>query len=103
MVSMYASVGSENVSLTRCGGRNSRTPAMAAAAAAAFPRETARSTIDGIRVEYDAGWFNIRKSNTEPYLRAVVECDTPERLALWRETITRAVEAGGDVKEGKGL
>lgn len=96
----YANTGELNF---RVEDKDAAVRRVLAAAAAAFPRETARSTIDGIRVEYDAGWFNIRKSNTEPYLRAVVECDTPERLALWRETITRAVEAGGDVKEGKGL
>ncbi len=36
---------------------------------------------DGIRFDFDDWWFNIRKSNTEPYLRLVAEADTPELLA----------------------
>lgn len=48
-----------------------------------LPREITRETMDGIRVEYKEGWFNVRKSNTEPYLRLIVECDTAARLADW--------------------
>ena len=54
-----------------------------AAARAELPRELSRSEIDGIRIEYSEGWVNIRKSNTEPYLRLIVECDTTERLKNW--------------------
>ena len=32
-----------------------------------------KSEIDGIRLEYEEGWVNVRKSNTEPYLRLIVE------------------------------
>ncbi|HQJ40971.1 MAG TPA: phosphomannomutase/phosphoglucomutase, partial [Exilispira sp.] len=28
---------------------------------------------DGYRIEFDDWWFNIRPSNTEPYLRLIVE------------------------------
>ncbi|MCJ8347597.1 phosphomannomutase/phosphoglucomutase [bacterium] len=31
--------------------------------------------LDGIRVDYKDWWYNIRKSNTEPYLRLVIEAD----------------------------
>ena len=31
------------------------------------------SLLDGITVEYDDWWFNVRKSNTEPFLRLVLE------------------------------
>ena len=48
-----------------------------------LPPETGRETMDGIRVEYAEGWFNVRKSNTEPYLRLIVECDTTARLQDW--------------------
>ena len=44
-----------------------------AAAKAQLPPEVSRSDMDGIRVEYADGWINIRKSNTEPYLRLVAE------------------------------
>ena len=37
--------------------------------------------IDGIRIDYDDWWFNVRPSNTEPLLRLVLEADTPELLA----------------------
>lgn len=52
-------------------------------AARALPKELSRSELDGIRIEYAEGWVNVRKSNTEPYLRLIVECDTAERLASW--------------------
>ena len=62
-----------------------------AAAAAKLPRELSRSEIDGIRIEYAEGWVNIRKSNTEPYLRLIVECDTPERLKDWIAVLKTAI------------
>ncbi len=54
-----------------------------AAVASRFPHELSHSRLDGIRYEFAEGWFNIRASNTEPYLRLVAECDTPQRLAEW--------------------
>lgn len=35
---------------------------------------------DGYRVEFARWWFNIRPSNTEPYLRLILEADTDELL-----------------------
>ena len=35
---------------------------------------------DGYRIEYSDWWFNVRKSNTEPYLRLVAEAKDPEVL-----------------------
>ena len=37
--------------------------------------------LDGITVEYPDWWFNVRPSNTEPFLRMVLEAATPEMLA----------------------
>ena len=37
--------------------------------------------IDGIRLDFSDWWFNLRKSNTEPYLRMVVEASSAEALA----------------------
>ena len=59
-----------------------------ACAAAKLPRELSRSEIDGIRIEYEDGWINIRKSNTEPYLRLIAECDTSDRLTKWLTVLT---------------
>ncbi|WP_319758377.1 phosphomannomutase/phosphoglucomutase [uncultured Sphaerochaeta sp.] len=35
---------------------------------------------DGYRIEFSSWWFNVRKSNTEPYLRLVVEAKSKEEL-----------------------
>ncbi|MGC8865704.1 MAG: phosphomannomutase/phosphoglucomutase [Bacteroidales bacterium] len=35
---------------------------------------------DGYRIEFEDGWFNIRPSNTEPYLRFLAEARTREKL-----------------------
>ena len=61
------------------------------AAAATFAAETGRSTLDGYRLEYAEGWISVRPSNTEPYLRLLAECDTPDRLAAWMQTLEKAV------------
>jgi len=62
------------------------------AAAKALPRELMRTEIDGIRIEYETGWINIRKSNTEPYLRLIVEAETPALLDAWVATLKEAIE-----------
>jgi phosphomannomutase len=36
--------------------------------------------LDGITLSYPTWWANVRPSNTEPYLRLVVEAKTPEEL-----------------------
>jgi len=36
--------------------------------------------LDGITVSYPSWWFNVRPSNTEPYLRLVAEADTQRLL-----------------------
>ena len=63
-----------------------------AAAREKLPQEVSRSEIDGIRIEYAEGWINIRKSNTEPYLRLIVECDTAERLKNWADALSGAIK-----------
>ena len=64
-------------------------------AAKGLGREIGRSDIDGCRLEYAEGWVSVRQSNTEPLLRLLVECDTPERLDAWRTALAAAVAAGG--------
>jgi phosphomannomutase len=46
----------------------------------AAEQPTALLDFDGYRVEYPSWWFNVRPSNTEPYLRLVVEARTEEEL-----------------------
>jgi phosphomannomutase len=43
-------------------------------------KPTAVMDFDGYRVEFPTWWFNVRKSNTEPYLRLVVEARTKKEL-----------------------
>ena len=43
--------------------------------------------LDGISVAYDDWWFNVRPSNTEPYLRLVLEAGSPEELRRHREEL----------------
>jgi phosphomannomutase len=40
--------------------------------------------LDGISVAYPSWWFNVRPSNTEPYLRLVLEAETADELASRR-------------------
>ena len=58
-----------------------------------MPKELSRSEMDGVRVEFEEGWASIRKSNTEPYLRLVVECVGAERLAAWTALLSEAINA----------
>ena len=44
---------------------------------------------DGYRIEYRDWWFNVRPSNTEPYLRLIVEARTPDLLAERRTEIEK--------------
>lgn len=43
-------------------------------------KATASFDFDGYRVEFPDWWFNIRPSNTEPYLRFIAEAKTKEML-----------------------
>ncbi len=63
------------------------------AVAKSLGEETGRSEMDGYRLEYRDGWISVRKSNTEPYLRLLVECDTRERLDEWVECLGSAINA----------
>lgn len=60
-------------------------------AARAFGVETGRSEIDGVRLEFADGWVNVRKSNTEPYLRLLVERRTAGGLADWVAALEGAI------------
>jgi phosphomannomutase len=41
---------------------------------------TAFYDFDGYRIEFNDWWFNVRKSNTEPYLRLIVEANRKDLL-----------------------
>ncbi len=56
-------------------------------------KPTATMDFDGYRVEFKKWWFNIRPSNTEPYLRFIAEAKTQslleEKVAKTKEIIAR--------------
>ena len=85
---VYANSGEMNFKVE---DKDSAIARVLAAAREDLPQELSRSEIDGIRIEYAEGWVNIRKSNTEPYLRLIVECDTAERLESWTNVLKGAI------------
>ena len=60
-------------------------------------KSTAYMDFDGYRVEFLDWWFNIRPSNTEPYLRFICEATTrellDEKVAKVREILTTQFDA----------
>ena len=86
-IAKYATTGECNFTI------ESKDEALAAAVAAvkeAYGKPLSSITIDGVRLEYPHGWLNIRKSNTEPYLRLLVEADTAKRRDKLYQTIVNA-------------
>ena len=54
---------------------------------------------DGYRVEYPQWWFNIRPSNTEPWLRLVAEAETPELLEDKLEKVRELIRKAGGYEQ----
>lgn len=52
-----------------------------------------QDTLDGLTVEYDPWWFNVRPSNTEPKLRLNLEADTPELMERKKEEVVKAIRS----------
>ena len=50
------------------------------------------SDLDGIRVDFEDWWFNVRKSNTEPYLRLVCEAKNKTLLDEKVSSIRNIIE-----------
>jgi len=48
---------------------------------------------DGFRIEYKSWWFGVRKSNTEPYLRLVVEASNKQELKEKIEELTKIIDS----------
>lgn len=51
------------------------------------PAPTAVHDFDGVRIEFDDWWFNVRPSNTEPWLRLVIEARDADLLDAKRAAI----------------
>ena len=62
-------------------------------AAESFGAVEGRSDMDGVRLEFADGWINVRKSNTEPYLRLVAEHRSASGLREWTSALEAAIGA----------
>ena len=47
--------------------------------------------LDGVSVEFDDWWFNVRCSNTEPLIRLNLEAKTPEAMAARRDELLKLI------------
>ena len=47
--------------------------------------------IDGVRIDYEDFWFSVRKSNTEPVIRLIVEAKTEEIMEEKRDEILEII------------
>jgi phosphomannomutase len=54
--------------------------------------------LDGLTVEFEDWWFNVRPSNTEPLLRLNVEAKTPELLAQKTAEVLGLIRGNGGTK-----
>ena len=50
--------------------------------------------LDGITVQYEDWWFNVRPSNTEPLLRLVLEARTEEMMDEKKALLTKMMREG---------
>lgn len=82
----YCSSGEVNFKLDR------KDEAMEALKAAYAPAAEKVFDFDGYRIEYPTWWFNVRKSNTEPYLRLVLEAQTEAEMKEKLAEISRIIE-----------
>ncbi len=51
------------------------------------------SELDGLTIEYDNWWFNIRKSNTEPLLRLIIESEKKDILEEKLSEIKKIIDS----------
>ncbi len=61
-------------------------------------KATAEYDFDGYRVEFPDWWFNIRPSNTEPYLRFIAEASSKQMLDDRVSKVNELLESGGFFK-----
>ena len=56
-----------------------------------------QSLLDGLTVEYDKWWFNLRPSQTEPLLRLVIEANNKEELEEKKNLLVDLIKKAGGV------
>ena len=53
------------------------------------------SHLDGLSVQYEDWWFNLRPSNTEPLVRLNLEAESRELMERGRQEVVAVIEGGG--------
>jgi phosphomannomutase len=88
-IKRYANSGEINFTIEK------KREAMEAVKAACIAEEKPERVLDfdGYRVEFADWWFNIRPSNTEPYLRLIMEARTESLLKEKRTFIEHILES----------
>ena len=61
---------------------------------AAAYKDGRQDTLDGLSVDYDDWWFNVRPSNTEPKLRLILESKTQAQMEEKRDAVVKVIKAG---------
>ncbi len=54
-------------------------------------KDARKDHLDGLTVEYDAWWFNLRASNTEPVVRLNLEAENENMMEVRKEEILRII------------
>jgi phosphomannomutase len=54
-------------------------------------KDARKDHLDGLTIEYDAWWFNLRASNTEPVMRLNLEADDESTMEERREEVLRII------------
>ena len=85
----YANSGEMNYGIKR---KDEAIYAVRDAALALGGTPLAVHAFDGLRYDFPRWWVNVRKSNTEPYVRLIIEAETPGLLASVRQTLAGALK-----------
>ena len=56
-----------------------------------FSKKGKVSKIDGLRIDFKDWWFNVRPSNTEPFLRLVIEAKTKKLMEEKKKEIIKSI------------
>ena len=54
-------------------------------------KDARRDHLDGLTIEDDAWWFNLRASNTEPVMRLNLEAENENMMKVRKEEILRII------------
>jgi phosphomannomutase len=54
-------------------------------------RNGSQNHLDGLSIDYDTWWFNLRASNTEPLIRLNLEGQTPEEMESRKDEIIKLI------------